>query len=294
VGSDPKVTVIIPTKDRPRLLGRAVTSAVALGPSVGEVIVVDDGGSAPRSVADQVRVRVISSGGVGVSAARNAGLAAATTDWVAFLDDDDRLTTGWSSLEPLLADPRFGVISGAARRHRGDQSTLVTAHGLGRPFGDATGNVLAGSWVARRRLLDHIGGYATAMRHSENLELWLRMGSALADLNLDSAHVQEVVVDVMDAAEATSRGSHDEQAKVDATSYLIDHHEHRLVLEPSGLANVLRSGAVAAARCESWALARTWQRRGLRHSDQRIADVARLGLMVVPPIGRRVWRGAAG
>ncbi|WP_343869705.1 glycosyltransferase family 2 protein [Dactylosporangium roseum] len=91
---DPQVSVVIPTRNRPELVVRAVRSALAQSLRDIEVIVVIDGpdpatAEALRAVGDE-RVRSIElevSGGA--PAARNHGVAAAHADWVAFLDDDD-------------------------------------------------------------------------------------------------------------------------------------------------------------------------------------------------------------
>jgi len=88
-------SVIVPTKDRPELLRRAVAS---VGTQC-RVIVVDDGSrdfAAVQEVCSSFRnVDLFRSGGGGRSAARNIGVAEAPTPWVKFLDDDDVLCNGW-------------------------------------------------------------------------------------------------------------------------------------------------------------------------------------------------------
>lgn len=88
------VSVVIPTRGRPHLVGRAVASALAQTMTELEVVVVVDGpdeetGSVLAAIGDP-RVRVIVEPvSVGASAARNVGIRAAAGTWVALLDDDD-------------------------------------------------------------------------------------------------------------------------------------------------------------------------------------------------------------
>jgi glycosyltransferase involved in cell wall biosynthesis len=90
----PEVSVVIPTRNRPELVVRAVRSALAQTLREIEVVVVIDGPDeatteALRGVGDE-RIRPIelpASGGA--PAARNEGVTAAHAEWVAFLDDDD-------------------------------------------------------------------------------------------------------------------------------------------------------------------------------------------------------------
>jgi glycosyltransferase involved in cell wall biosynthesis len=90
----PEVTVVIPTRDRRSLLLRTLRSALAQEGVPLEIVVVDDGSAdntraAVESLGDQ-RVRLLRHERPrGVAAARNAGIAAAAGEWVAFLDDDD-------------------------------------------------------------------------------------------------------------------------------------------------------------------------------------------------------------
>jgi len=95
VSSSPElVSVVIPTLNRPELLGKAVQSALRQTYSLIEVIVVIDGEdpASERSLAamHDERLRVIPLlVNIGGSEARNIGVRAAKGDWIAFLDDDD-------------------------------------------------------------------------------------------------------------------------------------------------------------------------------------------------------------
>jgi glycosyltransferase involved in cell wall biosynthesis len=91
--TNPLATIVIPTHNRPRLLERAVRSALAQTVQDIQVVVVDDGSAEPvRIGTPDPRLLVIRNHEVlGVSAARNAGLRAAAGAWVTFTDDDDEL-----------------------------------------------------------------------------------------------------------------------------------------------------------------------------------------------------------
>jgi len=85
-------TLIIPTHRRPGFVVQAVDSALRQERAFDRIIVIPDGldDPAPDALAGlPVDVHPVAHGGV--SAARNAGLALADTDWVCFLDDDDLL-----------------------------------------------------------------------------------------------------------------------------------------------------------------------------------------------------------
>jgi mycofactocin glycosyltransferase len=105
------VTVVVPVKDRADGLHRLLA---ALPGGLGGVIVVDDGSvdaDGVGGVAADAGARVLRhEEPLGPAAARNTGLAAATTALVAFLDSDVVPLPGW--LEPLLAvfaDPAVGL-----------------------------------------------------------------------------------------------------------------------------------------------------------------------------------------
>jgi glycosyltransferase involved in cell wall biosynthesis len=93
--NDQKVTVIIPTCNRPELLLRSLRSVLAQTYTNIEVIVVDDGEkvSAQSAVLEVNDDRVIyiqnDPKRQGGGASRNIGITNATSQWIAFQDDDD-------------------------------------------------------------------------------------------------------------------------------------------------------------------------------------------------------------
>jgi glycosyltransferase involved in cell wall biosynthesis len=113
----PAVTVVIPTRNRPQLLRRAIRSALVqdyLGPL--DVLVVYDGTKPEDGLIEEFpgRVRVVTNTRTeGLAGARNTGILAATGALLAFLDDDD-----WWRQDKLSAQVAAYVAAG--------RPTLVT------------------------------------------------------------------------------------------------------------------------------------------------------------------------
>src|SRR5256714_5510547 len=116
------VSVVIPTLGSSPYLRQAVESALAEEPA--EVVVVVNGGAD----VEVPEARVIRRPEPGRSAARNAGVEAARTPYVAFLDDDDATLPGRleRQREPLERDPGAVLSFGRVRVVNDD----------GRPYED--------------------------------------------------------------------------------------------------------------------------------------------------------------
>ncbi|HEY5625426.1 MAG TPA: glycosyltransferase [Dehalococcoidia bacterium] len=90
--SQPAVSVIIATRDRPHLLRVAVSSVIDQTFDSFEVLVVNDGEGDLRSLLDEFgdeRIQLLSAGGRGKSHALNVGIKEARGRFIAYLDDDD-------------------------------------------------------------------------------------------------------------------------------------------------------------------------------------------------------------
>jgi len=86
------ITVVIPTYNRVTFLKDAIDSVLAQTFLDFELIVVDDGSTddTPKLLSSyNNKVRVITQTNQGPSAARNRGIEAAKSEWIAFLDSDD-------------------------------------------------------------------------------------------------------------------------------------------------------------------------------------------------------------
>ena len=93
----PTIGTVVPAHNRERTIERAVRSALEQTRRPERVVVVDDGSS--DATAERVHglgsdVQLIEQANAGAAAARNRGVAALDTDWVAFLDSDDHWTGG--------------------------------------------------------------------------------------------------------------------------------------------------------------------------------------------------------
>ncbi len=126
------VSIAIPTQRRPRGLATAVRSAfrqTGVDLAALELVIVDnDQVPSAEPIARQLAtegpfpVRYVHEPAAGVANARNAALAAASGDLIAFLDDDEEAAPGW--LAALLetqrrydADVVFGPVQARAPAH---------------------------------------------------------------------------------------------------------------------------------------------------------------------------------
>lgn len=162
----PRFAVVVPTVGRPslhRLLAELDGSA---GPRPSAVIVVDDRPvpHPPLSVDARLPVTVLSSGGRGPAAARNAGWRATQAigaDWVCFLDDDVVPQPNWFA---AVVDD---LIKAEAQDASGSQGTIEVPRVPGRRATDderRTQRLADAQWITadmafRRDALVAIGGF---------------------------------------------------------------------------------------------------------------------------------------
>jgi glycosyltransferase involved in cell wall biosynthesis len=173
----PQFSVVIPTRDRPELLGEAIASVLAQTVDDWELVVVDDASTPPASVPDDPRIRLVRlAEPQGPAGARNAGVRASTGRYLAFLDDDDlfvpvRLALAVPALEQapiVVCGSRFA--DAPPRRNRileGDVADTV--------LDDITPS-LGVTVVAR----DHWVDLDERWRAVEDVDWWLRVAQQSA------------------------------------------------------------------------------------------------------------------
>jgi len=98
----PELTVVVGTRDRPDAVAACLTALDAQRADVPlDVVVVDDRSQDPgglRRVVESVAVaKLVPCRALGISAARNTGVAVAQTKYIAFTDDDCEPVPGWAA-----------------------------------------------------------------------------------------------------------------------------------------------------------------------------------------------------
>jgi Glycosyl transferase family 2 len=190
-----RLSVVIPAFNAARTIRAAVGSALRQSVPVLEVIVVDDGSTDDTAqvvagVGDP-RVRLVTRANGGPSAARNAGIAAAQGDWVAFLDADDlwlpRYVEAATAALSAARNPGFAYTDAYvfhAGRGQVKQGSAMDA--LDPPPPDRASflaallrrNFVFTSATVPAAVLSAVGGYDESLPLSEEYDLWLRILAA--------------------------------------------------------------------------------------------------------------------
>ncbi len=178
------ISVIIPTNRGGPYLTEAVASVRAQTEPVSEIILVDDG--APDAglarTAQDLGLRYLRLAGGGVSAARNAGAAAAEGQWLAFLDDDDvwhpeRIAAQLAVLEAhpdAIASHTGGWYMNADGVRFGTDWSARPATAL-QMLGGSIPLPRITTLIVRHDAFDAIGGFDTSMRMAEDNDLVRRL-----------------------------------------------------------------------------------------------------------------------
>lgn len=185
--SGPTLSVVIPTRDRSQLLRQALSSVRPIaedGVDI-EIIVVDasvEQEAAVTAVAAEFGARLIAASGAWAAAARNLGMAAATGEYLLFLDDDDVLlpTHVHMHLELLRSRPELGAVFGQV------QLADFSLQDVGPPFpdpgpvADAFTQLLQrmqqiGSFVVHASVLETVGPFDESLQSSEDWDWELRL-----------------------------------------------------------------------------------------------------------------------
>ena len=179
------VAVVIPTYNHGHFLADAIASVERQTVPAAEVIVVDDGSSDhPEDVVAQFsRVRFIRQDNQGLAAARNAGLRAAGSEKVVFLDADDLLAPDAieSGLACFSRHPAAGFVYGAHRvvNAEGVAISEVKFEEIGH---DAFASFLRGNCIGMHATVTYdrerivaCGGFNESLRRCEDYDLYLRL-----------------------------------------------------------------------------------------------------------------------
>ncbi len=263
------VCVIIPTRNRPALLARAVRAVLdqEYAGNLEVLIVVDqdDRDNAVARLPEDPRIRVVSNSRTpGLSGARNTGILLATTDLVAFCDDDDEWLPGKLARQVARldedADAEFASCSievdfEDTRSVRLASKDVITHADL---LPSRMSMLHSSTFLIRRRALtDGIGLIAEDAPGSQN-EDWdlLLRASARSPI----VHVDEPLVRVYWSAR--SYFSRDWETKIASRTWMLERHPD-VRASHKGSARVYGQIAFAYAASKSRITALRWAGRAI-------------------------------
>jgi glycosyltransferase involved in cell wall biosynthesis len=189
VSAPPSIAVVIPSHNRPEPVGGALASVRAQTSPPDAVVVVDDGSQPPLQLPAEPGLTLLRNHpAAGANAARNCGWRAAGTDYVAFLDDDDRFATGKIAAvrEALDRDPLADVVYHCAQITMVNEGVayrtgVVDLGASTDPYRDLLiRNGVGGTPMVtvRTAMLRQVGGFDEQLGSMQDYDLWLRLAQA--------------------------------------------------------------------------------------------------------------------
>ena len=297
-----RASLIIPTFNHARFVGAAIDSALAQTVSAFEVIVVDDGSTdeTPAVLARYAgRVRVLRQENRGLSAARNAGLAAAHGTFVSFLDADDVMAptklaaqlevlershaVGWTYCDVLMETVATGTTARASERF-GYASRALD----GWLFPELIhGNFIpAIAPLVRRTALEVAGGFDERLTALEDWDMWLRL-SLIAEARYTPA--------VLVTYRIRPGGMSENRARMDRSRFLVLDKMNRI--RPVALESLGNVGRRIIADTHNWLGKEAYASGDWREARRRFAaSVVTVPWQREAPwlLGKSLLRAAAG
>lgn len=175
-----RVSVVMPVYNANAWIHEAVDSVLAQDHLDLEIILIDDGSTEPKTVALMENppwpgVKVIRQSNTGQAAARNAGIAAATGDYILPVDADDYIAPTYVSQAARILDeqPETGIVYCRAE-FMGD----LTGPWELPPYSlklMLTGGLIFVTSMFRKSDWSAAGGFDESLRRWEDHDFWLKI-----------------------------------------------------------------------------------------------------------------------
>jgi len=285
--SAPLVSVVIPCFRQAHFLPAALASVFAQTHPAVEAVVVNDGSDdATDAVARGFlpRIRYVAQANAGLSAARNAGIGAATGEYLLFLDADDLLHA--RAIEWLVgaAAGRGAALAVCGWRKFATDPAVPIGADFIVPPGPALPRLIhanlapPNAYLCTRALVDAVGRFERGLRSCEDWDLWLRLalaGAAFVPVPHVGAYYRQT---------PGSMSTNHERMLATRTEVLLRAHAE-LARNPAALAQWGGELATAALRVRRRLRVQHGRPDLIAAVSELLADLARAGFP--PPLGRK-------
>jgi hypothetical protein len=255
-----KISVVIPAHNAAATVARAILSTQAQTPAPAEILLVDDASEdGTAAIAERLGAKIIRlSTRQGAAAARNAGVAAAAGDIIAFQDaDDEWLPEKLFRQLPLLDGASFVACGAHLFSETGEDLGPLYDGDIPDAGTQAWRGLLARNTIATpcvlvwRHALDAVGGFDETLPVAEDQDLWLRLAQhgRLAYLDAPLVRVHRTPISV--SGVGTALGA---RQQVRYTLPMIERHvaANRARLSASEIRHILGGRKLRIGRGACW------------------------------------------
>lgn len=231
----PQVSVIIPTKDRAALLGRALESVLRQTYQGFEIIVIDDNSLDNTGLcvhnyrSKDARIKYLKNGkNLGGSASRNAGIRNSQGSYVAFLDDDDIwLPEKLDEQMRLAKDSGCKFVTCGRRNESGEFRKNVIPPGiitLERLF---RSNVIgsASAVLVEKSVFEKTGLFDENLKSAQDWDMWVRILKSFPVCSIRKP------LYINNAAHSMHRITTDRESRLQGTRYFFDKYKNEMGLK---------------------------------------------------------------
>lgn len=186
----PKFSVVIPLYNKAAYIFATVQSVLQQQYRDFELIVVDDGstdhGIEKLAGIQDPRMKIIRQENQGVSVARNTGISAARSEFVAFLDADDmwcpdylqqieQLTEKYTQADIFVTAYNILMASDVIHYSNEEDTDTSGVHNYWLSLKNGYDFVWTSATVIRRKAILDVGGFRPGERIGQDLDLWARV-----------------------------------------------------------------------------------------------------------------------
>lgn len=180
------ISVVIPAYNSSATITNCISSVInqTREDLISEIIVVDDGSidntvDVIKNTISDNRVRIIRKANGGVSSARNTGIKASCSEWIALLDSDDV----WlpkkieRQIDMINKHPNIEFIG----CNRNDEQIRIGTRVSDDLYSLSLNNLLYKIWphtstaLIRRSVLDEVGLFDENMKYAEDGNMWIKI-----------------------------------------------------------------------------------------------------------------------
>jgi len=226
----PFFTIIIPVYNGAKYINAVLHELFEQTNSSFELIIVDDGSTDDTEVQIQPylsdsRIRYFRQSNKGVSAARNKGVEHANGKFLIFLDCDDhpysKLVEEYYNC--ILHNPESLLFCAQFHNQGKLKGLRLNSYVFNLPI-----SVIPGSYCISKNLFLDVGGFDEDMSHSENWELFLRIGLYP---NIKANNITSITKPVLNytAVYSTHKLLTNKVNKIKSYSALYEKHQNRLI-----------------------------------------------------------------